>query len=198
MVASLSADRQPFCALLLTLSLHHPFEGFPDRLKELELGGLEGSPLGNYLHTMRFFDRAFADLISELEAAGLADRTVVVLWGDHDAGLDWSPRLASMTGQPHDDAGWYLSQRVPLLIRVPGVAGLAGESDLPAGHQDVAPTVLALLGVDPAPFAFVGRNLLGHPGDGPVVGEYHCWQDGRHVSLDGGGPAGRWPVLRAP
>jgi hypothetical protein len=76
---------------------------------------------------------------------------------------------------------------VPLLIRVPGVASLAGESDLPAGHQDVAPTVLALLGVDPAPFPFVGRNLLGSPGTGPVVGEYQCWQDGGHLFLQGSG-----------
>ena len=183
MVSRLAAGPQPFCALLLTLSLHHPFEGFPDRLKELELGELEGSPLGNYLHTMRFFDRAFATLIAGLEASGLAERTVVVAWGDHDAGLEWSTRLATMAGRRHDAAGWYLSQRVPLLIRAPGVAGLSGALDLPAGHQDVAPTVLALLGVDPAAFPFVGRNLLGSPGNNPVVGEYQCWQDGNHLYL---------------
>jgi phosphoglycerol transferase MdoB-like AlkP superfamily enzyme len=183
MVGRLAAGPQPFCALLLTLSLHHPFEGFPDRLKELELGELEGSPLGNYLHTMRFFDRALADLEAGLEAAGLAEHTVVVVWGDHDAGLEWSPRLAALAGRRHDAAGWYLSQQVPLLIRVPGVAGLAGASDQPAGHQDVAPTVLALLGVDSAAYPFVGRNLLGSPGDGPVVGEYQCWQDASHLFL---------------
>jgi phosphoglycerol transferase MdoB-like AlkP superfamily enzyme len=183
MVARLAAGPQPSCALLLTLSLHHPFAGFPDRLKELSLGELEGSPIGNYLHTMRFFDRAFAALIADLEASGLAERTVVVVWGDHDAGLEWSPRLAAMAGQRHDAAGWYLSQRVPLLIRAPGVAGLAGELDLPAGHQDVAPTVLALLGVDPAAYPFVGRNLLGSPGNNPVVGEYRCWRDGSRLYL---------------
>jgi len=183
MVARLAAGPEPFCALLLTLSLHHPFAGFPDRLEELELGELEGSPLGNYLHTMRFFDRAFATLIAELEASALAERTVVVVWGDHDAGLEWTPRLAALAGRRHDAAGWYLSQRVPLLLRAPGVAGPTGELDLPAGHQDVAPTVLALLGVDPAPFPFVGRNLLGSPGNNPVVGEYQCWQDGSHLFL---------------
>jgi hypothetical protein len=51
----------------------------------------------------------------------------------------------------------------------------------------VAPTVLALLGVDPSPYAFVGRNLLGQPGGGPVVGEYHCWRDDGHIFLQGGG-----------
>jgi phosphoglycerol transferase MdoB-like AlkP superfamily enzyme len=187
MVGRLTAEAEPFCALLLTLSLHHPFEGFPDHLRELELGDLEARPLGRYLHTMRFFDHAFATLMAELEGAGLADSTVVVVWGDHDAGLEWSPELAAMAGQPHDDAGWYLSQRVPLLIRVPTAVGLAGESDIPAGHQDVAPTVLGLLGVDSAPLPFIGRNLLGNPGTGPVVGEYHCWKDDRSLYLQGAG-----------
>lgn len=187
MVKRLAGGREPFCALLLTLSLHHPFEGFPAHLRELELGDLEGTPLGNYLHTMRFFDRAFATLVAELEAVGLADHTVVVVWGDHDAGLEWTPDLAAMTGHRHDDSGWYLSQRVPLLVHVPGAVQLAFESDVPAGHQDVAPTVLALLGVDPAPLPFVGRNLLGEPGDDPVVGEYHCWKDHRYLFLQGSG-----------
>ena len=69
---------------------------------------------------------------------------------------------------------------------MPGEGGPRGEFDLPAGHQDVAPTGLALLGVDPGPIPFVGRNLLGEPGGGPIVGEYHCWQDEDHVYLKRG------------
>lgn len=198
MIRRLSRGRQPFCALLLTLSLHHPFAGFPDHLKELELGELEGSPLGDYLHTMRFFDRAFEELWIELESSGLADRTVVVLWGDHDAGLEWTARLAAMARRRHDDAGWYLSQRVPLVVRAPGSAGLRGEMAVPAGHQDVAPTALALLGVDPAPWPFIGRNLLGSPGSGPVVGEYRCWHDDKHLFLQGDGRLEGGRCLRLP
>ncbi len=182
------ADRpQPFCAYLLTLSLHHPFEGFPDQLRELDLGELEGSPLGNYLHTMRFFDRAFSTLVTGLEGVGLAESTVIVLWGDHDAGLEWTPRLAALLGQTHDSTGWYLSQRVPLVVRVPGTGEGGGRFDLPAGHQDVAPTVAALFGVDPGALPWIGRNLLGRPGDGPVVGEYQCWRTGNLLFLQGDG-----------
>jgi phosphoglycerol transferase MdoB-like AlkP superfamily enzyme len=186
MVPRLAALEQPFCAWLLTLGLHHPFEGFPPHLRRLELGEWEGTPLGSYLHTMSFFDRAFATLIADLERTGIADRTVIVLWGDHDAGLDWRAELARLAGRPFSDAGWYLSQRVPVLIRVPGRPDLVGRIDTAAGHQDVAPTLLALLGVDPAPYAFLGRNLLGDPGDAPVVGEYHCWHNGHNLYLDRG------------
>ena len=89
-------------------------------------------------------------------------------------------------GATHDAAGWYLSQEVPLFIKVPG-HDFRGERDVPAGHADIAPTLLALLGVDPAPYAFIGRNLLGEPGDGPVVGEYGCWRDSIHLFLQGNG-----------
>jgi phosphoglycerol transferase MdoB-like AlkP superfamily enzyme len=186
-VDRLAQLERPFCAYLLTLSLHHPFEGFPDHLHELELGGLEGSPLGNYLHTMRFFDRAFAGLISSLERRALSDSTVVVVWGDHDAGLEWTPELAALTGHPHDPAGWYLSQRIPLLIRLPDPVHQGRVFDLPAGHQDVAPTVAALIGVDPRSLAWMGRNLLGRPGDAPVVGEYQCWRTRDRLFLQGDG-----------
>jgi len=112
---------------------------------------------------------------------------VIAIWGDHDAGFPWRPKIASAMGASHDAVGWYLSQEVPLLIRVPGVDWLRGERTVPAGHLDVAPTLLALLGVDPAPYAFVGRNLLGDHGDRPVVGEYGCWRDSTHLFLQGDG-----------
>lgn len=189
-VARLAELREPWCAYLLTLSLHHPFDGFPDHLKLLDVGDWEGTPFGNYLHTMHHFDRALADFVATLDEAGLGDRTVLALWGDHDAGFEWRSEIAAAMGATHDATGWYLSQRVPLLIRVPDIEAPPEALELPAGHVDVAPTLLALLGVDPAPYAFTGRNLLGSPGTGPVVGEYRCWRSETHLYLR------RGPLLR--
>ena len=66
----------------------------------------------------------------------------------------------------------YLSQEIPLFLFVPGREEDGGERTISSGHVDVGPTLLALLGVDPSPYAFVGRNLLGAPGDDPVIGEF--------------------------
>jgi phosphoglycerol transferase MdoB-like AlkP superfamily enzyme len=132
---------------------------------------------------MHYFDCALRDFITALDEKGLLDETVIALWGDHDAGFEWRPEIAEVAGVTPDAAGWYVSQRVPLVISVPGVEGPAEALTLPAGHTDVAPTLLALLGVDPAPYAYLGRNLLGVPGAGPVVGEYRCWNDSTHVYL---------------
>lgn len=176
---------RPFCAWMLTLSLHHPFEGFPDDLEELDVGRWAGGPVGEYLHTMHYLDQALGDLECRLEAAGLLEQTVIVVWGDHDAGFEWTSDIAGLMGVSSDQIGWYQSQRIPLVIRAPRRLGLTGVVDRPAGHVDVAPTVANLLGIDGSGFAWMGRNLLGSPGDEPVVGEYDCWSTRTYVFLQG-------------
>jgi hypothetical protein len=57
----------------------------------------------------------------------------------------------------------------------------------PAGQTDVAPTLLALLGIDPAPLPYLGRNLLGAVDDRPVPRPYGDWLDASHLFLAGEG-----------
>lgn len=180
----------PFCAWMITLSLHHPYEGFPDHLAVLNIGDWEGSPVGEYLHTMHLLDAALGDLESAVHAAGLAENTIIVVWGDHDAGFEWTAEVAALMGVSDDQSGWYDSQRVPLVLLAPDRLGLKGVIERPSGHIDVAPTVAALLGIDPAPLAWMGRNLLGSPGNEPVIGEFGCWTDEVNVFLQGDGTLG--------
>src|SRR5262249_42605767 len=148
MVPRIESLRAPFCAWLITLSLHHPFDDFPAAHKELRLGALEGTSFGNYLHTMRFFDRALEDFMAALSHDGLLDTTMVAVFGDHDAGFARDAAMARTMGIGADDAAWALNDRVPLFVRVPGVE-LPHAVDRPAGQTDFAPTLLALLGIDP-------------------------------------------------
>jgi phosphoglycerol transferase MdoB-like AlkP superfamily enzyme len=98
MVPRLERLPRPFGAWLITLSLHHPFEAFPDRHKVLKLGGLEGTPFGNYLHTMHFFDQALEDFKTALARDRLLDDSVVVVFGDHDAGFERTRRWRGRSG----------------------------------------------------------------------------------------------------
>ncbi len=171
MVPRLATQKQPFMAFLITLGLHHPFEGFPARHRRLSLGDLEGTPLGNYLHAMNYMDRSLAGFITRLGEVGLAGRTVVALYGDHDAGLDPSGQLLALAGWPGRDAStWPRIDRVPLFVCVPGAGEeCRGEVRVEGGHVDIAPTLLDLLGVEPPP-AFLGRSLMRerlHPAAGP-------------------------------
>jgi lipoteichoic acid synthase len=204
MVPRLERLPRPFAAWLITLSLHHPFESFPDAHKVLKLGALEGTSFGNYLHTMRFFDQALAQFEAALARDGLLDSSLIVVFGDHDAGFARDASLAATIGIGPDEAAWTLNDRVPLFMRVgrgeaaegagqaaaAGGAGRAGEligaRGMPAGQTDLAPTVLALLGIDPAPLPYVGRNLLGIDRDRPVLRPYGDWLDATHLFLAAG------------
>jgi phosphoglycerol transferase MdoB-like AlkP superfamily enzyme len=192
MVPRLEALHEPFCAWLITLSLHHPFDDFPAAHKELTLGPLEGTSFGNYLHTMRFFDRALGEFKSVLARRGLLERTLMVVFGDHDAGFARERAMARTIGIGTDEAAWALNDRVPLFIRVPAGGGgeLTHEIARPAGQTDFAPTLLALLGIDPAPLPYVGRNLLGEPDDPPVLRPYGDWLDAAHIYLSHAGQRG--------
>ena len=192
MVPRLEQLPRPFGAWLITLSLHHPFDAFPDRHKVLKLGALEGTSFGNYLHTMRFFDQALEDFKTALARDGLLDNSLIVVFGDHDAGFARSASLARTIGIGSDDIAWTLNDRIPLFIRVNGqgspgsqAGDLSGARARPAGQIDFAPTVLALLGIDPAPLPYLGRNLLGATVDRPVPRPYGEWLGARHLFLAG-------------
>jgi phosphoglycerol transferase MdoB-like AlkP superfamily enzyme len=203
MVPRLERLPRPFAAWLITLSLHHPYDGFPANHRVLKLGALENTAFGNYLHTMRFFDQALEDFETALARDGLLDDTVLVVFGDHDAGFPRDRLHAKDIGIGADEISWTLTDRVPLFIRVPtfalratadkpqyapgppdasGPTGLTGTRSLPAGQTDFAPTVLALLGIDAAPLPYIGRNLLGGV-DVPVVRPYGDWLDAHRLFL---------------
>ncbi|HJZ71979.1 MAG TPA: LTA synthase family protein [Vicinamibacterales bacterium] len=210
MVPRLEQLPRPFAAWMITLSLHHPFTSFPESHETLKLGALEHTSFGNYLHAMRFFDQALEQFRAALARDGLLDDSVLMVFGDHDAGFTRDPAIARAIGIGADDVAWTLNDRIPLFIRVPpvdsgaeappvnrsveGVEAAAGRSPsgirtMAAGQTDIAPTLLSLFGIDASPLPLVGRNLLGVPGDGPVPRPYGDWLDARHLLVARGAAA---------
>jgi phosphoglycerol transferase MdoB-like AlkP superfamily enzyme len=176
-VSKLAALPRPFGAWLITLSLHHPYSDFPEQHKELDVRPWDRRPFGNYLHAMHFFDRAFGEFVAALEKQGLLRDSVLVVIGDHDAGIERDDRLLREIGVLPYLLGFWLFDEVPFVIGLPVYAGAHGESTIRAGQTDVAPTLLGLLGIDAARYPYIGRNLLGNPGNGPVVRPYGNWVD---------------------
>ncbi|MDP2055555.1 MAG: LTA synthase family protein [Acidobacteriota bacterium] len=179
MVPQMTFTPAPFAAWLITQSLHYPFETFPRRLKQLDVAPWNDTPFGNYVHGMHYFDRALGEFLASLNRAGLLANTVVAVTGDHSAGFPWSRDLAHVLGFSNEMLQWHLSERVPLIISVPGAP--PASVDMPAGQIDIAPTLLALLGVDPAGLPYLGRNMLGNPVVEPVVRRNGGWVDANHL-----------------
>jgi arylsulfatase A-like enzyme/Flp pilus assembly protein TadD len=114
-------------------------------------------------------DAVVGQLLAELKRLGAYDRSVVVLLSDHGEGLG---------DHGEDEHGVLLYEEaihVPLLLKLPG-GRLAGRSaGAPAALTDVAPTLLALLGL-PVPAAMHGASLVGQL-DGERGGERQDRQD---------------------
>ena len=162
---------EPWFALLITLSLHHPYDDFPAELDTLELGPLEGTRVGHYLEAMHYFDRALDELLTGLEQAGLLERTVVAIYGDHDARFDLEryPEVRTLAGAVDwDPALFHRLERVPAFVLRPEASrrvAPGGTVEVVGGHVDLAPTLLHHLGVE-RPESFIGQPLVPGPNAG--------------------------------
>jgi arylsulfatase A-like enzyme len=117
--------------------------------------------VARYDAEIRYADAALGVLFADLRTRGLDERTLIAVTADHGETLDEPGHRFYFT---HGAITYEETVRVPLIIRPP-----AGEQRLarvdrtrPVSSLDVAPTLLALLGVD-APPGFRGRNLLNAP-----------------------------------
>lgn len=190
----LQGARRPYMAFLMTLSTHHPYK-LPDHHREIDFGGLEGSMLARYLHTVRYFDSALGNFVGGLEEAGILDEAVLVVYGDHEAELgppaDLEELLRRNAGFEPGGAGfdarlWRERHRLPLLIHLPGDAG-AGEYRVAGGHLDLAPTVLHLLGLEGGSMTTLGEDLLA-PARRPVAFRDGGFAQGDTLCLPGTDP----------
>jgi arylsulfatase A-like enzyme len=93
----------------------------------------------SYLACTSFVDAQVGRLLDALEESGLADNTIVVLWGDHGYHLGEK----DITGK---NTLWERSTRVPLIFAGPGVR--AGQCcTRPAELLDMYPTLVELCGL---------------------------------------------------
>ena len=107
-----------------------------------------------YYDDITAMDYQVADLLKELDDAGLADDTIVFFYSDHGAGMPRSKRWL------YDS-----SVRVPLIIRTPPrwrspAAQPGAVDDRLVAFVDLAPTALSLGGV-PIPKHMQGQAFLG-------------------------------------
>jgi arylsulfatase A-like enzyme len=106
-----------------------------------------------YLACVRYTDRQVGKVLESLESTGLADNTIVVLWGDHGWNLGDSQMWAK-------HAPFERAVRSPLMIRVPGRT--SGQfSDALVETLDIYPTLCALCqpSFTATHFPLDGKNL---------------------------------------
>jgi iduronate 2-sulfatase len=104
-----------------------------------------------YYACMSYLDSSVGKLLAALEKNGLADKTVVVLWGDHG----WQLGEHGIWCKHNN---YETATRVPLLVHVPGKRGNGKRSAALVEFVDIYPTLANLCGVD-LPAELEGTNF---------------------------------------
>lgn len=94
-----------------------------------------------YLASVSFADAMVGRLLDALDASGRADRTIVVLWGDHGFHLGEKARWRKSTL-------WNESTHVPFIIVAPGFTTPGSRTSAPVSLMDIYPTLTELAGLE--------------------------------------------------
>jgi uncharacterized sulfatase len=102
-----------------------------------------------YYDLITAMDKQVGKILNDLDADGLADKTIVFFWSDHGRGLPRAKRWLYDSGT-----------HIPLIVRWPGNLAPGGANDDLVAALDFGPTVLSLAAV-PVPKHLQGRPFLG-------------------------------------
>jgi arylsulfatase A-like enzyme len=150
---------RPFCFWFGSSDPHRPYDRGSGHAAGLRLADVVVPPwlpdtpevrsdILDYCFEVQRFDRDVGELLQQLEAAGLADNTLVVVTSDN--GMPF-PRAKTNL---HDSGS-----RMPLAIRWPARFKGGRRIDAFVSLTDLAPTFLEAAGLAP-PAAMTGRSLL--------------------------------------
>ena len=139
------AEGHPAFVTAFTVSNHHPWqapEGFEPPGPRVRPDG----EYGDFLGTLSYSDQALGHLIALLDAAGLSERTVLVVLGDTGAPMGEHDENFMLLRHLYEE-----SFRVPLLIWAPGRVRGPIRIDALGSQVDLLPTLMDIVGV-------TGRN----------------------------------------
>ena len=148
---------KPLFVFVLTSTNHPPYDLPPDYRRVprnmARWGGEQNSPdLLPNLDSYHYATDLLGGLVQEVRSGPLRAHTVIAATGDHNV------RSFGVYATPERR---YLVNQVPFVIWDDGL-NCGPQRELPAGHRDMFPTLLPLLGIGNG-YLKTGRNLLTDP-----------------------------------
>lgn len=138
--------QEPFFSLILTMSMHHPYDKCEDHGFTLSDASLTPE-YRNYLVDCHYFDQQLEQYIKALRQRGVYDRSVIVITADHHAHY-------SVLNMAEGD----ISEELPLYIINGGIRSETAWQGT-CNQLDVYSTLLDLFGLTP-PWRGFGHTLL--------------------------------------
>ena len=186
-------ENKPFYSLLIMLSNHTPFsdlalmEDYKTTIdvtidnQTVTRDYLNNTTMGNYLRSVHYADSAIGEFIDNLDKEGLLENTVLVIYGDHDARLDFEDFNLLYNYDPmtdtiktENDEGYipYTKYNYELDRKVPFIIWTKDQNynlnvNTPMGMIDVLPTLGNMVGIHSD--YQLGKDVMNIKGDDNTV-----------------------------
>lgn len=151
---------KPFYSFVITLSSHHPFK-LPEEKQDINLLEEHQNTLfGNYINAIHYVDNSLELFFNRMKELDLYNDSIFIIYGDHFGIADYNTESAefasTLIGHNFSIEDMF---RVPLIIHVPSMEKET-EINTVAGHIDVLPTLLHLLGIENQKSIMLGNDIL--------------------------------------
>ncbi|WP_419886271.1 LTA synthase family protein [Paenibacillus sp. B-A-8] len=158
----MDAEDDPFYAMVISMSAHHPYKMPESKFKMTLPKRYEGTLVGDYILAQNYADYAMGQFLDELKSSGLWDDSVIVFYGDHQGvslySLDGNEKslMEEMVGHEY---GYTDMFNVPFIVHAPGIDQPTVYTQT-GGQIDILPTVANLLGISMKDQLHFGEDLM--------------------------------------
>jgi hypothetical protein len=173
-LARLDRTRAPFFAVYYSYAAHYPYFDYGPEFRVMQP---EAGPFARYVNNLRLLDTQLKRIIDAVHAR--KEPTLLVVLGDHGEAFGQHPDNFAHAGHSFQE-----NFETFALLHLPGTfpKQVIHERTL---HIDLAPTILAGLGVPFEPSQFQGRDVLGPAASRPEV--FLSGQEDTLSSIDASG-----------
>jgi phosphoglycerol transferase MdoB-like AlkP superfamily enzyme len=161
-LVKMDAKDNPFYAMVISMSAHHPYK-MPESKNKMTLPKrYEGTLVGNYILAQNYADYAMGQFLDQLKSSGLWEDSVIVFYGDHQGvslySLDGNEKslMEEMVGHEY---GYTDMFNVPFIVHAPGIDQPTVYTQT-GGQIDILPTVANLLGISMKDQLHFGEDLM--------------------------------------
>ncbi|MCG7380035.1 LTA synthase family protein [Paenibacillus sp. ACRSA] len=161
-LSMLDKQDQPFYAMVISMSAHHPYH-LPEEKAKMKLPDrFQDTLMGDYIQAQNYADVALGQFLDELIESGLWDNSVVVFYGDHQGipmtGLTGKEKelMNSLLGHNY---GYTDMMNIPFIVHSPS-GQLPPVINTIGGQIDILPTVANLLGIPLGHQLVLGEDLF--------------------------------------
>nr|WP_281355791.1 LTA synthase family protein [Virgibacillus ihumii] len=193
-IPMLKSLKEPFYAHLMTLTHHHPYK-ISDEEASIKPANTGDPSVDRYFQTARYLDEALKQFFKDLKEAGLYKDSVIMIYGDHyGISENHKEAMKQITGEKITDFKHTQLQRVPFMIKIPGVDGKGTVHEY-TSQIDVMPTMLHLMGIKANKYIMFGTDMFSKQHkeyvvfrDGDFVTPEYTMADGKFYDNDTGKP----------